>query len=345
MRKRKLIVIGLVAVMTLLSFAGCNLNSDNNIIDKLVGLKNDEMFKVNELICTTPEYMLALMNTENRYKEDLGGTVDWNTKVDSSTTLREFVLEKVKEEISLKYALAAMAADNNVTLTSDESIKITEAASQYYKTLTNEEKEYTGAGQADVEKFYTNYYLADKLYSELTKDIATKISDEEARVIRIQYIRMNTSKTKEEKIRTSLETVIDLVNGGYQEFSHEARQYSEDESNEKVIKKNEAVKKYETEAFNLGDNELSSIIQDGNDFYLVCCKESYMKEETESNKQNIITQTKKDYFDEQYKKFLDDAETDFNKKANKKISLSDDENVKNATLITTYNTIKGAVGK
>lgn len=341
MRKGRLIAMGLMVTMALTSLTACDIKSDSPIVGKLVGLKSDEIFKVGELICTTPEYMLVLMNTQNQYKNDLGQTVDWNIKVQENTTLKDFLMKKVKDEISLKYTLAEMAKTNNVSLTEEEIAEIAKASNEYFSAMSSEEKDYTGAEAEDVQNLYSNYYLAEKVYSKLTENVAEKISDEEARVIKIQYIRMNTSKNKADEIKSTLKSVVDLVNGGYQQFSGQAKQYSEDSSIEKVLKKNEiSDKKYEIEAFKLNDKEISNIIQEGNDYYLVYCAEGYLKKETESNKQKIISQAKKEYFDKKYSTFLESVETDFNNRAWKKLDLSNDNNVKSINLITTYETIK-----
>ena len=336
MKKNKMAALGLATVFAMTLITGCSVKSDTPIIGKIAGLGNDQIFEVDNTICSKPEYMLILMNTENQYKSDLGGVVKWNTKIDKDTTLQEYIMEKVKEDITVKYTLAAMALNKGIVLSGEENEKISKAATEYYSKLTDEEKEYTGAAESDVETLYSNYYLADKIYEKLTENVADQISDEEARVIKIRYIRMSTSKNKEEKIRTTMENVIDLVNGGYQEFLREAKQYSEDDTVEKIIKKNEASSKYEQEAFNLNNEEMSDIIQDGNNYYLIYCVESYMKSETAENKKKIIQQKKEDYFKSQYHNYLGETETDFNTKAWEKMNLSEAENVKNADLMTIY---------
>lgn len=339
MKRKKILALTVAASMAAASLTGCSFKSDTPLIGKIVGLKSDEIFKVDELICSKPEYMLVLMNTANQYKSDFGGTVDWSSKVNDKTTLQSYIMKKVKEDISVKYALAAMAAGKNITLTDEEKENITKAATEYFGLLSDEEKKYTGADTSDVEKVYTNYFLADKVYSNLTENAGVKISDEEARVIKIQYIRMSAENNKQNKIKTTLEGVIDLVNGGYQEFSREAKQYSEDNTIEKTIKKNEATAGYEQEAFNLNSKEMSSIIQDGNNYYLVYCVESYMKDDTAKNKQKIIKAAKDEYFNKQYNYFLDDVKTDFNTDAAEDIKLSESSNVKNISLMETYNSI------
>ncbi len=321
------------------SLSGCDFNSKTPVIGKIVGLGDDEIFKIDEEVCSRAEYMLALMDKAGTYKNDFGGDVDWNTKISDNETLENHVMEKVKEDITVQYTLSAMAKQKNITLTAEESSAINKKAAEYYNTLTEEEKNYTGAKESDVESFYRNYYLADKVYKVLSEEANTNVSDEEARVIKIQYIRMSTDKTDESKIKSTLKTATDLVKGGYQTFAREAKQYSEDSTFEKTIKKNEVTSVYEKEAFNLSDSGISQIIKDGNNYYLVYCVESYMKKETENNKAAIIKTTQEDYFNDKYSKYIDSIEVDFNDKAVKEIKLSTDANVKAVNLMTIYNTI------
>ena len=343
--KKKIVALGLVVALSVSSLTGCSFNSKTPVIGKIVGLGSSEMFKIDKKVCSKQEYMLVLMDTAETYKADFGGKVDWNAKVSDNQTLQSYVMQKVKEDITVQYTLASMAKERNISLSTDESSMIKTKAAEYYKSLTSLEKEYTGASQENVESLYKNYYLADKVYDALAAEADAKISDEEARVMKIQYIRMNTDNTKEDKIKSTLKTVTDLVKGGYQTFAREAKQYSEDNVFEKTLKKNEATKTYEKSAFNLSNSEISSIIQDGKDYYLVYCVNSYLKTETEKNKEEIIKNAQQTYFNDKYSKYLKDIDVDFNDDQAKKIKLSTDENVKAVNLMTVYNTISKELNK
>ena len=343
--KKKIVALGLVVALSVSSLTGCSFNSKTPVIGKIVGLGSSEMFKIDKEVCSKQEYMLVLMDTAGTYKADFGGKVDWNAKVSDNQTLQSYVMQKVKEDITVKYTLASMAKERNISLSTDESSMIKTKAAEYYKSLTSQEKVYTGASQENVESLYKNYYLADKVYDALAAEADAKISDEEARVMKIQYIRMNTDNTKEDKIKSTLKTVTDLVKGGYQTFAREAKQYSEDNVFEKILKKNEATKTYEKSAFNLSNSEISSIIQDGKDYYLVYCVNSYLKSETEKNKEEIIKNAQQTYFNDKYSKYLKDIDVDFNDDQAKKIKLSTDENVKAVNLMTVYNTISKELNK
>ena len=343
--KKKIVALGFVFALSVSRLTGCSFNSITPVIGKIVGLGSSEMFKIDKEVCSKQEYMLVLMDTAGTYKADFGGKVDWNAKVSDNQTLQSYVMQKVKEDITVQYTLASMAKERNISLSTDEIIMINTKAAEYDNSLTSQEKEYTGASQENVESLYKNYYLADKVYDALAAEADAKISDEEARVMKIQYIRMNTDNTKEDKIKSTLKTVTDLVKGGYQTFAREAKQYSEDNVFEKTLKKNEANKTYEKSAFNLSNSEISSIIQDGKDYYLVYCVNSYLKTETEKNKEEIIKNAQQTYFNDKYSKYLKDIDVDFNDDQAKKIKLSTDENVKAVNLMTVYNTISKELNK
>ena len=79
-----------------------------------------------------------------------------------------------------------------------------------------------------------------------------------------------------------------------------------------TIYKNEAKKDYEKKVFDMSSGQLSKVIKDGNDYYLIYCVDNYMKEESKKHKEKLIEEKKREYFNTKYKEFMDDASTDFN---------------------------------
>ena len=203
----------------------------------------------------------------------------------------------------------------------------------------HEEKDYTTATEETVETLFTNYYKAKKAYNTLTANVGEEISDEEARVIKVQYIHIDTTKTKTNKATKQLEEVISLVNGGYQTFAKEAKQYSDDELVTKTIKKNEATQDYEIAAFDLANEEMSSIITQDDGLYLVYCENSYLKDETAQNKSAIIESTKNSAFSKVYDNYISDVKSDFNTSAWDDIALPDGENMVSTNIMDVFDTI------
>ena len=188
MKKNKILILTFAACTAVASFSGCSVKTDTPIIGKIAGLDKNEIFQIDDLICSKEEYMLVFMNTQNKYKENLGNGIDWDAKVARDTTLKDALSGQVKEEITAYYTLASMAKRDGVTLSENEKTNVTAAANDFYNSMTEEEKKYTGASSADVANLYTNYYLAEKQKERITKNAGSDVSDEQARVIKIQYI-------------------------------------------------------------------------------------------------------------------------------------------------------------
>ena len=309
MIKKKVIALGISMVMATTVLSGCGLKSDTPVVGDLFGLKSDEAFVVDKLICSVSEAKLIILNSANKYKNDFGGIVDWSQKLEK-TTLGDFVKDEVKNDISITYPMAALA-----------------------------DKNYTTATEETVETLFTNYYKAKKAYNTLTANVGEEISDEEARVIKVQYIHIDTTKTKTNKATKQLEEVISLVNGGYQTFAKEAKQYSDDELVTKTIKKNEATQDYEIAAFDLANEEMSSIITQDDGLYLVYCENSYLKDETAQNKSAIIESTKNSAFSKVYDNYISDVKSDFNTSAWDDIALPDGENMVSTNIMDVFDTI------
>lgn len=336
---KKIAATGIAVTLTASFLTGCGIKSDTFILGKIFGLSSDEIFKIDDLTCSKSEYKLIFMNYVNKYKKDFGGKVDWNAKVDKDTTLKDFVMEKVKEDMTVKYTIAAMADSEGIKIDKDDMRSINDVADKFYNSLSQSELEYTDADLDTATVLYRNYYLADKVYNRVTEKVDETVSEEDARVIKIQYIRMSSDNTAPDTIQKKLRSIAKKVKKGTANFEKEAKQISEDDSATKVIKKNEATTTLEKEAFNVNKNQTSEIINDGNDYYLIYCVDNYMKDETAKNKEDIIKKQKKALFQKEYNSFLKDSSYDFNTSEWEDIVPEDIKDLKLSNFFSLYGDI------
>ncbi len=336
LNKKKIVVLGLAAVMSTTLVTGCKVSSDTPILGKILGLHSDEIFEVDRLVCSDNEYKLVFMNYVNKYKKDFGGEINWESQIDKNTTLKDFIMEKVKEDIAVKYTLSAMAETERVKLDKEDMKSINGMVEEYYGSLSEEEKAYFDSDMDVVISVYTNYYLADKVYNKATETVGDDISEEDARVAKIQYIRMSTEGTSETEIVSKLTSIAKDVNTQKKDFAREAKQLSEDDSVERIVKKNEAKAKLELEAFNVKKEKTSKVIKDGTDYYLIYCVDNYLKDETTVNKAEMIDSAKKAVFKKKYDSFLKDTDYDFNTSEWEDIVPQDVENTKTSSLLDVY---------
>jgi len=102
---KKIISLGMAVILAGTVLTGCKIKSDTPILGKIFGLGSNQIFKVNELVCSKIEYKLVFMDYVNKYKKDFGGDIDWNAKINNDLTMKEYIMDKAKEDISVKYHL------------------------------------------------------------------------------------------------------------------------------------------------------------------------------------------------------------------------------------------------
>ena len=113
-----------------------------------------------------------------------------------------------------------LAKDKEIIITSAEKEEIRKLSEEYYESLTEDDIAYMGVKEDDVRTMYEEYFLSNKVVSELTKDMNLEISDSEAKVITIDQIVLSDGNTAQD--------VLNQVNEDGADFEAIAREYSED---------------------------------------------------------------------------------------------------------------------
>ena len=94
---------------------------------------------------------------------------------------------------------------------------------------------------------------------------------------------------------------------------------------------------YDTAAFNLGTEQVSSIVETSEGYVLIKCISTFNREETEANKVKIVAQRKKEVFGAQYDTFVSTLTKELNQKLWASIALVEDEKVTTCSLIDVFN--------
>lgn len=261
------------------------------------------IIQIDDAQCTLPEAMLAILAEQNKYKEILGDD-GWDTEI-GETTVGQYVMDNVKKELSIIYALCAMAEDEDIELTTDESAEAETEAAEYYASLNASEIAYTGAEESDAVSLYKAYALARKVYDAVVdENMTVEISDEQARVIEIQYIYDTDS--------ASIESVYKRAQEDTQDFLLLAEMCSQSDSVECTLKRGESSETFESVAFSLSTGEISEVFEDGDGYYIIKCVDSYIEDKTSENKAALIAGAEYECVSEIYGEFLDTASNQFN---------------------------------
>ena len=238
----------LAAIVLTGSLTGCGTWSNTKIV-LTTGLTGDQLFKVGKSVCTLPEAMIYVMDYKQQY-ENAYGVEMWEHDF-GGVTLEEYVKDTIIAQLASVKAVTLLAKENNVTLSDAEKEKISQAAEEYYSALTDEQKKYMKVEKSDVEDLYAAHVLSKKVYTEITKDVNTEVSDDEARIITIQQIRLD-SLDNAEIVKARLDEGKD--------FGTVAAAYNRDSQTTVTLGRGEKEAAYEEAAFSLENDQISDVI-------------------------------------------------------------------------------------
>ena len=265
---------------------------------------------------TDAQIMLVAVTERNRYNKIYTGQI-WGIQVDrEGTTFQEHLLGEGRHFLEEVKTMNRMADQEAITLTNQEQERLRELTEDYYGSLTETDRSYIGVSQEEVYQLYSDYYRAEKLVNELTKDVDLEISDSEAKVIRVQEIQI---RSHEEAQRINTQAMTEGV-----DFSSLARAVSEAEEIERSVGRGERSKEYEEAAFMLTEGEISPIIRDGDWFFIVKCLDEYDEEATLDRKEKLALNRKNQVFRSIYEPFAAENQVDLDEDVWDKISFSED---------------------
>ena len=235
--------------------------------------------------------------------------------------------------------MTLLAREKKIKLTEEELQKTRQIAKTYYNGLSPAEIEYMNVKQDTVEDVYQQYYLAKKVYNELTREVNPEISDADAKIIKVQGIYAKTyvinhegqriEYTDEEKgrVRSDMEELLQEINNGG-DFTTIASNHTDAGQVEYQFGKGEMITEFETAAFGMTAGQVSGIIDTPDGYYIIKCLSDYMEAETQVHKQQMIQDAKDKAFLDIYDPFIADLTSEFNDELWDSINFSDMKDIK-----------------
>lgn len=340
MRKRFVYIF--TAILYLLLLCGCKkttqvvLTSDFNPM---------EVFRIEDEICTLPEVMIYMVNTENQYSEVFGKEI-WSVPYNDGTVESQYK-ESVLARLAQIKAMKLFAKELNVELSNEEKSLCESAAKEYFSGLSSFEKNSLFITEDLIYDMYSEYALANKVYSTVVSDVNPEISDDEARSVTVKSLLIKTYKNdidgnkilfdsneKQTAYRRAYEILLKIKNG--EDFDVLSADYNEDDKSLYSFGRGKMPIEIEEAAYNLSEGEVSDIIETEYGYHILKCVSNFDQESTDLNKIAIVNQRKEDAFKEAYDGFISKLTSNLNESLWESITYDKSGNITTNDFFSVY---------
>ncbi len=342
---KKILCIGLSVVLLACSLCACG-DEDKGKVIFTTGFGENELFRIGDISCTVPEYMLYLTNMQNDY-EGVFGTQIWELTYED-TTLEENVKDIALAQIAQIKSVYLLAQEKQIVLSPEEEQKLAKAAKEYYTSLSQAEVEAMQITEEMVLQMYVELAMAQLVYEQIVAEVNPEISDDEARSVTIEQIVIKnrttdyegniidySDATKADNLETIRE-IHEMATGGEYDFTTLAGKYNEEESIRCSIKKGQVQKVLEDVIFNLQTEEISEVIESDYGYHIIKCISTYDKEETDANKLVIIEERKQEAFSQEYDAFVNKLARKLNDKLWQQVELIHSNDVNTSSFFEVF---------
>ena len=212
---------------------------------------------------TKGQMMVIAITERNRYQNIYTSEL-WSVKADENgDTFEDKLMDQVEQFLIELAATNLMADEQGIELTSQEKDSLKSLAQEYYRNLSEQDRRFMDVSEDEVYDLYCQYYRADKLVAELTKNENLEVSDAEAKVIGIQQIELDS--------RAEAENVLALAQAEKADFGAIAAKYSKDSRTDRTLEWKKDMDGLERAAFELEQDQVSGILEQGGRYYILKC--------------------------------------------------------------------------
>lgn len=325
--RRKFVAVCLVVALVSTVLTGCTIGK-KEVVVKVNALGRNHVISINGDRCTKEEAKLYLCNFQNIYGNAYGLNLWESITKEKKEELENYIKDITISELSNIMCMEQIAKQQGITLTEAELEKVKKATDEYYESLSRQERSYMGIDKNKLRGFYEKYALAQKLYSTLTQTINEEVSEDEARVIKIQQIFV-----KNKDVALVIQNKLDAG----ESFELLASNYNETSIVEKHLARGEYPKEVDKVAFYMDNDEISSMISTDEGYYFIKCLNKFEKKLTEENKEKIIVKRRKEQFDDKFVEFVENSDFNINKKNWERIHIDTSGDITTESFFEVYN--------
>lgn len=318
MKAHKKIRLAALLLAGTLMLSGCRVG--NIEVKLLQPVYFSQVFKIDGEACSKKEAKIYLTNYMNIYGNAFG--IDLKEQDFEMDSLEQYAKDMALSQLARIKCMNGIAKQEKIELTEDEKAKAEKAAKEYYQSLSKEERHYLKAGRSGIEKMYLEYMTAEKVYRTLVGSVDEEVSDDEARIMEAVRIFVKEEE-KAEEIQRKLKKGED--------FAALAGTYNEKGRAEVKLGREDLPKEVAAEAFELENEQISSMLTAKDGYYFIKCLNKYNRELTDKHKEVILKERRESAFRAVYDEYVEKVPTVLNKRVWKRMSAKPGKEIKTDT--------------
>lgn len=268
------------------------------------------------------EFYIYARTIQEDYQKSYGEGI-WSLELttdDGTKKMREVTIDDIVSDINRVKVMASKAKELDVSLSEDEKKSAKDQAEIFYAGLTKKDIAITELELEDVVSVIKENMLATKVYNQVISESDFEVSEEEARMTTFYDVVFECYKQKKDgTIEEFTDEQKDLQRERADEALTELAQeedatyesiidkYDLKYSNSYTMNKADIIEEYgesvAEKILDLSNGEVSAVVQSEYGFHIFKMINRKDEDLTKKNKEEIVKQMKKKYFDETYEKW------------------------------------------
>ncbi|MCM1157366.1 MAG: peptidyl-prolyl cis-trans isomerase [Bacteroidales bacterium] len=311
-RKKQWLILFMILSMGMLGACGKEETENQPVI----------VYEFGKSKVTYGEFYIYAKTVEEDYQKTYGNGI-WSLELttnDGKSTVRDVTIRDLILNINRIKVLIEQAEDMNISLSDSEKAEMENAAQNFYRGLTEKDISETEITEALVLQVMEENMIARKVYNQIIAEYDFEISDEEARMTNFYDMVFECYEIKkdgsveeytEEKKATQLEKANEALSSLAQEedvtYDTIVDKYNLEYSAAYTMSRTEMIEEYGESVADkilaLSDGEVSTVIQSEYGYHIFKMLEANDEELTKKNKEEIIAQKQKEYFNGVYEEW------------------------------------------
>lgn len=323
----------MLAASVLLS--GCGKSAETPVNNKTVKsvrletgdiTQNSVVMKIGNTGVKYEEVLNYAYLLKNQYEGSFGKAL-WSYKVDDDTNIGDKAKKEIVSMITQLKIIGENAAKQGIVLDGDEKDQALQDAQKLVNKADKKDKKKYALTVQNVQGMFEDNILANKMFYVATDAADTNVTDDEAKQIKIQYLKLITKGTDKngrkinmgvsDKAKTFKRIKEMLKEAKKSEsFLDYAEANTDSSTSEATIGKDTKLLDEEAidAAFSLKKGKMSNIIGGKTGYYIIYCVNDNDEDATYARKEEIINERQTKMFKEKYAEWLSESKVDISNK-------------------------------